>query len=92
MPGAETHKEANREPRHKKIGFLAKAYSLGELAGARTRDPNIKSVVLYQLSYEFIVTRSANGSVLRFWWCKCREYFCITKIKRYFCSTEYKKN
>ena len=27
----------------------------GELAGARTRDPNIKSVVLYLLSYEFIV-------------------------------------
>ena len=26
----------------------------GELAGARTQDPNIKSVVLYLLSYEFI--------------------------------------
>ena len=28
--------------------------SSGELAGARTQDPNIKSVVLYLLSYEFI--------------------------------------
>ena len=28
---------------------------LRELAGARTQDPNIKSVVLYLLSYEFIV-------------------------------------
>ena len=28
-----------------------------ELAGARTRDPNIKSVVLYLLSYEFIVPK-----------------------------------
>ena len=27
----------------------------GESAGARTRDPNIKSVVLYLLSYGFIV-------------------------------------
>ena len=31
----------------------------GELAGARTRDPNIKSVVLYLLSYEFIVQKEA---------------------------------
>ena len=30
-------------------------YSLCDLAGARTQDPNIKSVVLYQLSYEIIV-------------------------------------
>ncbi len=30
-----------------------------ELAGARTRDPNIKSVVLYRLSYEFIPTEGA---------------------------------
>ncbi len=35
-----------------------------ELAGARTRDPNIKSVVLYQLSYEFSLCRS--GIFFRF--------------------------
>ena len=29
-----------------------------ESAGARTRDPNIKSVVLYLLSYGFIVCQS----------------------------------
>ena len=29
----------------------------GELAGARTQDPNIKSVVLYLLSYEFNVPK-----------------------------------
>ena len=49
----------------------------GELAGARTRDPNIKSVVLYLLSYEFIVP---IRGIPRFWWCKCRHYFCYTKI------------
>ncbi len=32
----------------------------GELAGARTQDPNIKSVVLYLLSYEFIVPTQAK--------------------------------
>ena len=26
------------------------------------------------------------------WWCKCREYFCFTKIKRYFCIAESKKS
>ena len=42
--------------------------SSGELAGARTQDPNIKSVVLYLLSYEFIAPN-------RFWWCKDRTFF-----------------
>ena len=31
-----------------------------EIAGARTQDPNIKSVVLYLLSYEFIVPTQVN--------------------------------
>ena len=30
-------------------------------AGARTQDPNIKSVVLYLLSYEFIVPKPSNS-------------------------------
>ena len=33
----------------------AARHNCGEPAGARTRDPNIKSVVLYLLSYGFIV-------------------------------------
>ena len=51
--------------------------SSGELAGARTQDPNIKSVVLYLLSYEFIAPN-------RFWWCKDRTFFLIAKIKSTF--------
>ena len=35
-----------------------------EPAGARTQDPNIKSVVLYLLSYGFSVCQSEYGSVL----------------------------
>ena len=53
-----------------------------ELAGARTQDPNIKSVVLYLLSYEFIPAKSGIGS--RFWWCKCMDNFCFPKIKELF--------
>ena len=49
----------------------------GELAGARTQDPNIKSVVLYLLSYEFIAPN-------RFWWCKDRTFFSNVKIKSTF--------
>ena len=52
----------------------------GELAGARTQDPNIKSVVLYLLSYEFIVPN-------RFWWCKDRTFFSNAKIKCIFLSS-----
>ena len=33
-------------------------------AGARTQDPNIKSVVLYLLSYEISGTKSSDESVL----------------------------
>ena len=47
----------------------------GESAGARTRDPNIKSVVLYLLSYGFSKYQST-----RFWWCKDKQYFYFTKI------------
>ncbi len=36
---------------------------LGDPAGARTQDPDIKSVVLYQLSYRIFHT---SGTVTRF--------------------------
>ena len=45
----------------------------GESAGVRTRDPNIKSVVLYRLSYGF------SDSKLSFWWCKDSNYFNTSK-------------
>ena len=67
---------------HEKTAALFKAAVLRDPAGARTQDPNIKSVVLYQLSYGISDTKRG---VSRFWWCKCIEYFCFTKIKRYFC-------
>ena len=41
-----------------KKGRLDVVLFLRESAGARTRDPNIKSVVLYLLSYGFIVCQS----------------------------------
>ena len=63
--------------------LLSQESVAGELAGARTRDPNIKSVVLYLLSYEFIVP---IRGIPRFWWCKCRHYFCYTKIISCFLS------
>ena len=48
--------------------------SFGESAGVRTRDPNIKSVVLYLLSYGF------SDSKISFWWCKDSKYFYSSKI------------
>ena len=42
-------------------------------AGARTQDPNIKSVVLYQLSYGISVCR--NGNRFRFGGANVRIYF-----------------
>ena len=39
----------------------AARHNCGEPAGARTRDPNIKSVVLYLLSYGFIITNVDNS-------------------------------
>ena len=44
----------------------------GEPAGARTQDPNIKSVVLYLLSYGFSVPK---GSESRFGGANVRIYF-----------------
>ena len=41
-------------------------------AGARTRDPNIKSVVLYRLSYRINAFQVEYSS---FWWCKCSDNF-----------------
>ena len=43
---------------HEKTAALCKAAVLRGPAGARTQDPNIKSVVLYQLSYGISVCQS----------------------------------
>ncbi len=43
---------------HEKTAALFKAAVLRDPAGARTQDPNIKSVVLYQLSYGLSVCQS----------------------------------
>ena len=43
---------------HEKTPALFKAAVLRDPAGARTQDPNIKSVVLYQLSYGISVCQS----------------------------------
>ncbi len=43
---------------HEKTTALFKAAVLRDPAGARTQDPNIKSVVLYQLSYGISVCQS----------------------------------
>ena len=43
---------------HEKPAALFKAAVLRDPAGARTQDPNIKSVVLYQLSYGISVCQS----------------------------------
>ena len=45
----------------------------GDPAGARTQDPNIKSVVLYQLSYGISVCQ--NGNRFRFGGANVRIYF-----------------
>ena len=36
-----------------------------DLAGARTQDPNIKSVVLYQLSYQVLQKMHLASALLR---------------------------
>ena len=46
-------------PLNEKAIFLKKI-AFREPAGARTQDPNIKSVVLYLLSYGFSVCRSES--------------------------------
>ena len=43
---------------HEKTAALFQAAVLRDPAGARTQDPNIKSVVLYQLSYGISVCQS----------------------------------
>ena len=43
---------------HEKTTALFKAAVLRDPAGARTQDPNIKSVVLYQLSHGISVCQS----------------------------------
>ena len=49
---------------HEKTAALFKAAVLRDPAGARTQDPNIKSVVLYLLSYGFSVGQRKMLSVL----------------------------
>ena len=49
--------ELRGRKKQNKANFFKSALS-GEPAGARTQDPNIKSVVLYLLSYGFIVAKS----------------------------------
>ena len=70
------------ELRHKTKKTAIRRLPSGELAGARTQDPNIKSVVLYLLSYEFIAPN-------RFWWCKDRTFFSNAKINCIFLSYSY---
>ena len=59
-----TRKVPERDKRdlqpNKKSGSRSTAGSFGEPAGARTQDPNIKSVVLYLLSYGFSGTITAQ--------------------------------
>ena len=42
---------SEKEIQKKEIPKLDISFFFGDPAGARTQDPNIKSVVLYQLSY-----------------------------------------
>ncbi len=46
----------------KKIDFQVFKYTISDPAGTRTQGPNIKSVVLYQLSYEIILPHFQNGT------------------------------
>ena len=59
----------------KAITIIVTACFSGESAGVRTRDPNIKSVVLYLLSYGF-----SEYQCFRVWWCKDSNYFYSSKI------------
>ena len=53
--------------------------------GLETQDPNIKSVVLYQLSYEIIAIGNFRRSVrFVFGGANIGHIFCFTKIKSYF--------
>ena len=58
---------------HEKTTALFKAAVLRDPAGARTQDPNIKSVVLYQLSYGISVCQSEI--TFRFGGANVRIYF-----------------
>ena len=58
---------------HEKTAALFKAAVLRDPAGARTQDPNIKSVVLYQLSYGISVCQNENR--FRFGGANVRIYF-----------------
>ena len=58
---------------HEKTAALNKAAVLRDPAGARTQDPNIKSVVLYQLSYGISVCQNENR--FRFGGANVRIYF-----------------
>ena len=51
----------------------------GEPAGARTRDPNIKSVVLYQLSYGFNTCQTVETVFFRFGGANVENIFVLPK-------------
>ena len=61
-----------KQPKHLCFGCRSK----GDPAGARTQDPNIKSVVLYLLSYEI---SGQNGISPYFGGAKVEKKFIITK-------------
>ena len=61
------HGQINRKSHLKKVAFES------EPAGTRTQGPYIKSVLLYQLSYEFIPLRN--------WECKNNGFLHSSKMK-----------
>ena len=77
--------ELRGNKKENKANFFKSALS-GESAGARTRDPNIKSVVLYLLSYGFSNLPISERYMLSipFRRCKFNRIFSFHKIKNYF--------
>ena len=69
------HTESNAHNSQKKDSLKLSFFR--ESAGARTRDPNIKSVVLYLLSYGFIVP---NRSISVFGGANVDNIFIIAKF------------
>ena len=60
--------------KHYQIGLKA----FRDPAGARTQDPNIKSVVLYLLSYRVILDFPLSGGGVLLSGCKSTAFFVIT--------------
>ena len=69
--------------------FTTQTYCLfSDLAGIRTQDPYIKSVLLYQLSYQVSII---TVSVI-FEWCKDRYFFLLSKFFIKFVENFYHDN